>query len=83
MTQYVSLRDANQYLSRYIRMIEQGEDIVITRRGRAVAKLTAIDHERQPLTPERQAALERLRQRIERGYSLGGLRSERDEAHER
>ena len=79
---YVSLREANQYLSQYIRAVEQGEDIIITRRGRPVAKLTAAESKRQ-LTDEQQAALERLGRRMQEGYALGGERFDRDAAHER
>ena len=35
----VSLMTANQEFSRLIRDVERGEDIVITRRGRPIAKL--------------------------------------------
>ncbi len=79
---YVSLREANQYLSQYIRAVEQGEDIIITRRGRPVAKLTAVESKRQ-LTDEQQAALERLGRRMQEGHALGGERFNRDIAHER
>ena len=79
---HVSLRDANQYLSRYIHAVEQGEEIIITRRGRPVAKLLAVDSPRQ-LTAEQQAALDRLCQRMQTGHSLGGERFDRDAAHER
>jgi len=33
MQEIVSIRDANQHLSRYLERVEQGAEIVITRRG--------------------------------------------------
>ena len=82
MAQHISLREANQHLSRYIHVVEQGEEIIITRRGRPVAKPTAVENKRQ-LNDEQQAALERLRQRMQKDHSLGGERFDRNAAHER
>ncbi|TXF08811.1 type II toxin-antitoxin system Phd/YefM family antitoxin, partial [Pelomicrobium methylotrophicum] len=39
MAQRISLREANQRLSQYIAAVERGEEIIITRRGKPVAKL--------------------------------------------
>ena len=33
MEQRISLREANQHLSRYIEAVQKGQEIVITRRG--------------------------------------------------
>ncbi len=82
MEQRVSLREANQHLSRYVKAVEQGTEILITRRGKPVARLTPIAKERQ-LSPEQVAALERTLARMKRGYSLGGEPPARDELHER
>jgi prevent-host-death family protein len=41
---HVSLRDANQHLSRYVTAVEQGQEFVITRRRRPVAKLVPSRH---------------------------------------
>ncbi len=82
MTRYISLREANQNLSRYIHAAEQGEEIVITRRGQPVVKLTAVENQRQ-LTEQQQAAFERLCRRMQQGHSLGGERFDRDASHER
>lgn len=80
--QQISLREANQHLARYIQAVEQGEEIIITRRGRPVAKLIGVASRRQ-LTSEQTAALERLTRRMEQGHALGGERFDRDTAHER
>ncbi len=82
MQHQISLREANQHLSRYIKTVEQGEELVITRRGKPVARLVPVSAERQ-LSPEQQAALERTRERMRRGYDLGGRMPPRDELHER
>lgn len=78
----ISLREANQHLSRYVRSVERGEEVVITRRGEPVARLVPVTAERK-LTREQIAALERTRERMRRGYDLGGRMPSRDELHER
>jgi len=82
MPQEISLREANRYLSRYVRLVEQGEEVVITRWGKPVARLVPVTR-RRALGPERLAALERSRRRMERGADLGGRMPGRDELHER
>ena len=82
MQHQISLREANQHLSRYIKTVEGGEELVITRRGKPVARLVPVTAERR-LSPEQQAALERTRQRMKRGADLGGKMPPRDELYER
>ncbi len=82
MQQQVSLREANQHLSRFVRDVEQGQEIVITRRGQPVARLVPVERERR-LNAEQVAALERTRERMRRGCDLGGRLPPRDELHER
>lgn len=60
MKQQISLREANQHLSRYIQAVERGDEIIITKRGKPVAKLVHVVEE-HPLTPEQRAAWERIR----------------------
>lgn len=82
MEQRISLREANQHLSHYIKAVEQGEEIIITRRGTPIARLVPVAKKRQ-LSPEQVAALKRTLTRMKRGYSLGGTIPSRDELHER
>lgn len=82
MQHQISLREANQHLSRYVRIVERGEEFVITRRGKPVARLVPVALQ-EPISPEKLAALERTRQRMQRGYDLGGRMPSRDELHER
>ena len=39
MHEVVSIRDANQHLSRYLDRVEQGVEIIITRRGKPIARV--------------------------------------------
>ena len=82
MQHQISLREANQHLSRYIKSVERGEELVITRRGKPVARLVPVVAERR-LSADQLAALERTRQRMSHGYDLGGRMPSRDELHER
>jgi prevent-host-death family protein len=82
MERRVTLRQANQQLSRYVREVEDGAEVVITRRGRPVARLMPVAGERR-LTAEQAAALERTLARMERGWALGGRAPSRDSLHER
>jgi prevent-host-death family protein len=59
MSKTITLRDANQGFSRCIRAVEAGEEFVITRNGKPVARLLPADGKRV-LTPEQEAALARI-----------------------
>ncbi|WP_025323073.1 type II toxin-antitoxin system prevent-host-death family antitoxin [Deferrisoma camini] len=78
----VSLREANQRFSRYVRAAEQGNVVVITRRGQPVARLVA-EPQTHSLSPEQMEARLRTRARMRRGYPLGGVRIDRTDLHER
>ena len=78
----VSLREANQNFAKLIADVEAGEEVVLTRRGRPVARLSPEPAVRRG-DPEWQAAYERMVTRLEKGVDLGGLRVNRDELHDR
>jgi prevent-host-death family protein len=80
--QEVSLREANQHLSHYIDEVEQGAEIIITRRGRPVARLLSIAKKRT-LTATQQKAWKRLLLELQKGYHLGKGKFDRDQVHER
>jgi prevent-host-death family protein len=82
MTKTLTLREANQTFARCIREVEAGEEIVITRNGKAVARITPIGT-RRVLTPQQQAALERTRARMGQGWDIGAGPLDRDALHER
>jgi prevent-host-death family protein len=78
----MSLRDANQSFARCIREVEAGEEIVITRNGTPVARLSPIG-ERRVLTAEQQAALERTLKRMDEGWDLRAWTFDRDALYDR
>lgn len=82
MKQQISLREANQHLSRYIEAVERGEEVVITRRGKPIAKLVRVASTSK-LTREQKAARERMLARMVKGYRLGGRVPARETLHER
>jgi prevent-host-death family protein len=53
----VNLSDAKARLSELVERAEAGEDVTILRRGRAVARITAVERPRQPLDIEALRAL--------------------------
>ena len=46
MQQMINLREVNQNLSKYIRSLHEGDEIVITKYGKAVAKLVSVTEKR-------------------------------------
>ena len=77
----VSAREANQAFSRLLSRAAGGEEIIITRRGRPVAKLVpAVDGD---MEGKRSRAAARMMRRMRKGAHLGQLRVSRDEMHER
>jgi prevent-host-death family protein len=82
MTKTITLRDANQTFARCIRAVEAGEEYVITRNGRPVAKLVPVTA-RRALDAAQQAARLRARRRMEKGWPLGAGPLDRDSLHER
>jgi prevent-host-death family protein len=83
MQEIVSVRDANQHLSRYLERVEQEIEIIITRRGKPIVHVLPIPEAKPHRTDAQRAARERLRERMNRRYALGGTRSDRDSLHER
>ncbi len=70
----VSLAEAKAQLSALLDAVEAGEEIVITRRGRAIARLKS----EQPLAEPDFSVFRR-----HRGAWKTGMRINRDELHER
>ncbi len=40
----VGVRDLKNQLSRYLDRVKEGDEVIVTERGRPVARLTALDH---------------------------------------
>jgi len=79
----VSARDANHGFSELLSHVEQGEEVLITKRGRPVAVLSPY---RPPLmTAERQVAVDHATRVMERGLSWGNALQHftRDDMHDR
>ncbi len=82
MQEIVSIRDANKHLSRYLERVEQGAEVIITRRGKPIGRLLPIEPGYR-LSEAQRAARERLKEKMRRGYALGGVKVDRDLLHER
>jgi prevent-host-death family protein len=77
----VSAREANQSFSKLLRAVAEGEEVVITRRGKPVARLAPIE---PVVDAERQAEIDRLIEHWREGVDLGEPVSwTRDELYDR
>ena len=78
----VTARDANQRFAEMLAIVEAGERVVITKRGRPVAVVSPY---RSEMTSEHRAAVERIIASMDEPIKLkGGFRTfTRDEMHER
>jgi prevent-host-death family protein len=84
MQRSVSAREANQQFSRILREVETGAEILVTRRGQPVARIISAappPRERQ-LTPEQEAAHAHSKERLRKGWDLGGGKFNRDELYD-
>jgi prevent-host-death family protein len=77
----VSAREANQSFSTLLKAVVEGEEVVITRRGKPVARLIPIE----PVADaERQAEIDRIMAHLREGVDLGEPVSwTRDELYDR
>jgi len=76
----VGAREANQQFSRLLREAEEGQEITITRNGRAVARLSPARGPKD--SKARKKALDEMVQLMEKGLDLGNRRWTRDEMHD-
>jgi len=81
MIHYLSVAEVNQRLPDLLQQIAQGEEIWITENGQPVARLAGLNP--ADLDQRRQEARARTRERMERGFALGGERLDRQSLHER
>jgi antitoxin (DNA-binding transcriptional repressor) of toxin-antitoxin stability system len=73
---------ANQEFSKLIKEVEQGQRLLITRRGRPITKLAPHTADKTA-DPEWAVAYRRMMARLEEEASLGGPKVERDELYNR
>lgn len=76
----VTAREANQKFSQLLASVDQGEEVVITRRGVPVARLVP---EVATTGDERAQARRDLMEMLRKGVPLGGVRADRDEIYDR
>jgi prevent-host-death family protein len=74
----VNLVQAKAHLSELLDKVEAGEEVIITRHGRAVAHLHAVSRPKQPLRLDDLAAFRATMPPL-RGSSARSLREARDE----
>ena len=66
-TTSIGIRDAKMHLSKYLKMVQQGAEVIITDRGRPVGKISPIHTKDLP-----------LKERIKRMEDLGQMESATD-----
>lgn len=82
MAKVVTLRDANQRFAQIVREVEQtGVQVIVTRRGIAVASIGPVRGEKRELTPEQTEALDQLFKPAGTG-SPKGWKFSRDELYD-
>ena len=74
----VNLVQAKAHLSELLDRVEAGEEVIITRHGRAVAHIHSVSRPKQPLRLDDLAAFRATMPRL-RGASADLLREARDE----
>jgi prevent-host-death family protein len=78
----ISAREANQGFSRLLADVASGEEVVITSRGKPVAKI--VPFQGPLLSPERETAIERMMEGLRQiEIGIDGRKMMRDEMHER
>jgi prevent-host-death family protein len=76
----IAAREANQSFSRLLREAENGDTVVVTRRGKPVAVIAPYQ---RPSGRNRDQAVDHAVKLMREGLPLGGLRFSRDEMHDR
>lgn len=78
--QTVSVAEAKAHLSQILARIEGGGEVVITRRGRPIARLSAVKSPKKPIDLDALDSL-RARQAVARTSSAQLIRRMRDEKY--
>lgn len=78
---FVTLRELNQHVSRYLKAVEGGEALIVTKRGKRIARIVpetdAVDERRND------PAYKALCEVLDRPGHLGGRDWRREDLHER
>ncbi len=84
MTKTITLEEASARFADVLRAVESGEEYLLTRDGREVARITPTSRSgERKLTPEQEAAWRRTLTRMEQGWTSDGEPFDRDAIHER
>lgn len=83
MEKTVTAREANQNFSRLLAEAEKGMEIVITKRGKEVARLTPGKAQVEGLSDEQEAAWQRTLARSARSKRIADWTFDRAALHER
>lgn len=84
LTRTMSARVANQQFASLLRDVEAGGEVVVTRRGVPVARMTPVAQDgTRRLTAEQERARTRTRVRLREGWPLGGGAVDRDSLYDR
>ena len=80
----VGLREANHHLAKHIKAVEEGHEVIITRRGQPVARLTGDLQVDRTKDPKWQAAFQRMVRLMNDAQKVGGeIKWSRDELYDR
>lgn len=82
MQQQISIREANQNFTHYMKLVEQGDEVIITRHNVPIAKLAPIPTQKS-LSPKQLQARARILMLMQQGLALGGKPIDRDALHDR
>jgi len=82
MSLQVGLRDANKHLTDYIKLVEKGQEILITRHGKPVAKLIGAQ-KKKTLSQDQKAALKRTIARMRSGFKCDDEPFNREDLYDR
>tara|TARA_B100000315_G_scaffold234145_1_gene247907 strand:- start:175 stop:417 length:243 start_codon:yes stop_codon:yes gene_type:complete len=77
----VPAREANQAFSKLLKRVENGEEVVITKRGQPVVKMVPVYQAQTE--EERERAIGDLMDSLRKGFHLGGKPPYRDEIYGR
>ena len=77
----ITAREANQRFSEVLAKVEsEGQGFIVTKHGRPVARIVPVEPWKKELTPEQEAALQRI---MTTGWPLGIGKFSRDELYDR
>ena len=77
----ITAREANQRFSEVLAKVEsEGQGFIVTKHGRPVARILPVEQQRVQLTPEQEAALQRI---MTTSWPLGIGKLNREELYDR